>query len=336
MEAGGIYVACMAENVDWIVVKAVCDFADGYKALDKDSRQRLAAKNSAEFVRHALQFLLPKRVIIATLLASAIVLAFPVAYLWTRPPSLYPKHAWSWAASGGLGRSEWRFPGSAWAVESLGDKPELVINGQTGQAGWPHEFDENRLTDFVLRFKMRFPDDLDADGTKLVWMVRTQDQHWIIRVLEGTDVDSIGGYEFSLVKKGKELYIAGHVVRNLFSGPSSLNKPLHLGLHCCQGTTEYEVIVRAYHDQLDNCITAISPTDLTTGRPADPDSGHPALAHFQDSTFSQGSVAFASGDAAKRVIVRDIEVINLAPEFKTDLSRDPNHEYFLSKDFECQ
>jgi hypothetical protein len=250
--------------------------------------------------------------------------------------SHYPKHAWS-----GVARSEWTFPGSAWAVESLGDRPELVINGQTGQAGWPREFDENRLTDFVLRFKMRFPDDLDADGTKLVWMVRTQDRHWLARFLKDTDVDSINGYQFSLVKKGNELYVAGRVVQHLFSEPSSLNKPLHLGLHCCQSTTEYEVIVRAYQDQLDNCITAISPTDLnprsrTFGKPADPDSGHPALAPFQDSTYSRGSVAFASGDAAKRVIVRDIEVINLAPEFKTDLSRDPNHVYFLSKDFECQ
>ncbi|WP_437974762.1 hypothetical protein WMF11_41755 [Sorangium sp. So ce295] len=56
MEGAGLYVACHAEKVDWILVKAICDFADGQKAKDKATRQALAAKNAAEFVLHVLQF----------------------------------------------------------------------------------------------------------------------------------------------------------------------------------------------------------------------------------------------------------------------------------------
>jgi hypothetical protein len=56
MEGAGLYVACHDQKIDWILVKAICDFADGRKAQDKDSRQALAAKNAADFMRHALQF----------------------------------------------------------------------------------------------------------------------------------------------------------------------------------------------------------------------------------------------------------------------------------------
>ena len=55
MEGAGLYVACQDAQVDWIVVKAICDWADGNKAEDKDARQRLAAGNAAVFVAHALQ-----------------------------------------------------------------------------------------------------------------------------------------------------------------------------------------------------------------------------------------------------------------------------------------
>lgn len=54
MEAAGIYSAAMLERRDWIVVKGVCDYADGHKGEDKDAHQRLAAGNAAAFVRHCL------------------------------------------------------------------------------------------------------------------------------------------------------------------------------------------------------------------------------------------------------------------------------------------
>lgn len=56
MEGAGLYVACQDARVDWILVKAICDWADGNKAKDKDdARQQLAAQNAASFVLYALQ-----------------------------------------------------------------------------------------------------------------------------------------------------------------------------------------------------------------------------------------------------------------------------------------
>ena len=55
MEGAGLYVACQDAQVDWIAVKAICDWADGNKAKDKDARQQLAAGNAAAFVAQALQ-----------------------------------------------------------------------------------------------------------------------------------------------------------------------------------------------------------------------------------------------------------------------------------------
>lgn len=55
MEGAGLYVACQDEKVDWILVKAICDWADGHKAQDKDARQLTAAQNAAAFVLHAWQ-----------------------------------------------------------------------------------------------------------------------------------------------------------------------------------------------------------------------------------------------------------------------------------------
>ena len=56
MEGAGLYVACQDKKVDWILVKAICDWADGQKAQDKDERQQSAAHNSAAFLLHALRF----------------------------------------------------------------------------------------------------------------------------------------------------------------------------------------------------------------------------------------------------------------------------------------
>jgi nucleoside phosphorylase len=55
MEGAGLYAVAQREKVDWILVKAICDYADGNKALDKDKRQRTAARNAARFVFHVLQ-----------------------------------------------------------------------------------------------------------------------------------------------------------------------------------------------------------------------------------------------------------------------------------------
>ncbi len=55
MEGAGLYAACQDAKVDWILVKAICDWADGHKAKDQDARQRLAARNAAAFVAHAIQ-----------------------------------------------------------------------------------------------------------------------------------------------------------------------------------------------------------------------------------------------------------------------------------------
>ncbi len=55
MEGAGLYVACQNSKVDWILVKAICDWADGQKGVDKSARQQQAARNAAAFVLHALQ-----------------------------------------------------------------------------------------------------------------------------------------------------------------------------------------------------------------------------------------------------------------------------------------
>jgi nucleoside phosphorylase len=61
MEGAGLYVACQDAKVDWILVKAICDWADGNKAQDQDARQRLAAQNAAAFVAHAFQHVALRR-----------------------------------------------------------------------------------------------------------------------------------------------------------------------------------------------------------------------------------------------------------------------------------
>lgn len=55
MEGAGLYVACENNKTNWILIKAICDFADGHKSKDKDERQKLAAHNAASFVLHTLQ-----------------------------------------------------------------------------------------------------------------------------------------------------------------------------------------------------------------------------------------------------------------------------------------
>ena len=56
MEGAGLAIAADAEKVDWIVVKGICDWADGHKgASSKDRDQRLAADNAVTLVEEILQ-----------------------------------------------------------------------------------------------------------------------------------------------------------------------------------------------------------------------------------------------------------------------------------------
>lgn len=54
MEAAGVLAAALERRVDWGVVKAVCDYADGHKDENKRARQQLAARNAARFVLAAV------------------------------------------------------------------------------------------------------------------------------------------------------------------------------------------------------------------------------------------------------------------------------------------
>jgi nucleoside phosphorylase len=55
MEGIGLYHAASERKVHWILVKAICDWGDGNKHIDKDDRQQLAASNAAIFTCHVLQ-----------------------------------------------------------------------------------------------------------------------------------------------------------------------------------------------------------------------------------------------------------------------------------------
>jgi nucleoside phosphorylase len=55
MEGAGLYVACQDAKVDWLLVKAICDWVDGHKSRNKVRRQTRAARNAAEFVLHTLK-----------------------------------------------------------------------------------------------------------------------------------------------------------------------------------------------------------------------------------------------------------------------------------------
>jgi len=56
MEGAGLYASGYDHKVDWIVLKAICDFADGNKGEDKEERQKLAAKNAVQFLVESLQY----------------------------------------------------------------------------------------------------------------------------------------------------------------------------------------------------------------------------------------------------------------------------------------
>jgi len=55
MEASGIYAAAREDETRWIIIKAICDYADGKKSEDKEKRQKLAANKAANFVFYLLE-----------------------------------------------------------------------------------------------------------------------------------------------------------------------------------------------------------------------------------------------------------------------------------------
>ncbi|MGR3885789.1 5'-methylthioadenosine/S-adenosylhomocysteine nucleosidase family protein [Pseudomonas sp. 1152_12] len=54
MEGAGLYVACQEARVDWLLIKAICDWADGDKGDNKTVNQQIAATAAANFVVHML------------------------------------------------------------------------------------------------------------------------------------------------------------------------------------------------------------------------------------------------------------------------------------------
>src|SRR5436305_1994824 len=48
-------IAAHRRKVDWILIKAICDWADGNKGQDKSTRQQLAADNAVRFTLHMLK-----------------------------------------------------------------------------------------------------------------------------------------------------------------------------------------------------------------------------------------------------------------------------------------
>lgn len=49
MEGAGLYVASQSSKVEWLLIKSVCDWADGNKSINKSENQREAAESAAEF-----------------------------------------------------------------------------------------------------------------------------------------------------------------------------------------------------------------------------------------------------------------------------------------------
>ena len=55
MEGTGLYVSASTAKVDWIVVKAICDWGHHKGQADKDAWQKLAAKNASRVLKEALE-----------------------------------------------------------------------------------------------------------------------------------------------------------------------------------------------------------------------------------------------------------------------------------------
>lgn len=55
MEGAGLYAAAQRSKVDWILVKGICDWADGNKQRNKIRYQQQAASQAAQFTLHVIQ-----------------------------------------------------------------------------------------------------------------------------------------------------------------------------------------------------------------------------------------------------------------------------------------
>jgi nucleoside phosphorylase len=55
MEGAGLYAVAERNKVDWIIVKAVSDWADGKKHVKKQERRMIAAENAARFTVHVME-----------------------------------------------------------------------------------------------------------------------------------------------------------------------------------------------------------------------------------------------------------------------------------------
>jgi nucleoside phosphorylase len=55
MEGGGLYAAAQRKKVDWILVKAICDWGDGHKKQDESLHQKEAAENAARFTKYVIE-----------------------------------------------------------------------------------------------------------------------------------------------------------------------------------------------------------------------------------------------------------------------------------------
>ena len=52
MEGAGVYAATNYKKTEWIVVKAICDFADGNKSDNKKLHQEIAIKSAVNLSIH--------------------------------------------------------------------------------------------------------------------------------------------------------------------------------------------------------------------------------------------------------------------------------------------
>jgi nucleoside phosphorylase len=55
MEGAGLCSVAYRKKVDWILVKAICDWADGKKHENKKQNQEIAARNAASFTIHVIE-----------------------------------------------------------------------------------------------------------------------------------------------------------------------------------------------------------------------------------------------------------------------------------------
>lgn len=288
---------------------------------------------------------------------AAILLVFLGVYflcrLYSTDAMLFREEEWGW--DGDL--RDWH-PGAHWEKTSVGEKKisALAITGPAWQLGWPTAFEHNELRDFLLRFDIIFPDENQTEGTKLVWMVRAQGLRGNDTAISNglTDVNSVRGYQFSLKLNGSDLFLEGTAWST--HGPQALQRSSQSGLHCCASKTWYRVEVRAYGEHLDTCITTIPQTDLRTGRPMDmkaslpttnlknqrptkTDAGRQILFDFKDpyQRFKSGSVGFAAGDGTNHVIVSQILIVNLAPEYYEERHKRPKDtiQPYYAKEFKC-